>query len=102
MLDEITALEKNGTWVITDLPKGKHVIGCKWIFTVKYNADGSLNKFKARLVVKGFTQSYCIDYEETFAPVTKLNLVRVLLTLATNLDWSLHQLDIKNAFLNGD
>ncbi|RVW61892.1 Retrovirus-related Pol polyprotein from transposon TNT 1-94 [Vitis vinifera] len=71
--EEVRALEKNGTWEITDLPRGKKPVGCKWIFTVKYKAD-----------------------------VAKLNTVRVLLSLAANLDWSLHQLDVKNAFLNGD
>lgn len=69
---------------------------------MKYNADGTINRFKARLVANGFTQSYGVDYEETFAPVAKLNSIRVLLSLAANLDWPLHQLDIKNAFLNGD
>ncbi|RVW74059.1 Retrovirus-related Pol polyprotein from transposon TNT 1-94 [Vitis vinifera] len=100
--EEVQALEKNGTWEITDLPRGKKPIGCKWIFTVKYKADGNVDRYKARLVAKGFTQSYGIDYQETFAPVAKLNTVRVLLSLAANLDWSLHQLDVKNAFLNGD
>ncbi|RVW59858.1 Retrovirus-related Pol polyprotein from transposon RE1 [Vitis vinifera] len=100
--EEVQALEKNGTWEITDLPRSKKPVGCKWIFTVKYKADGNVDRYKARLVAKGFTQSYDIDYQETFAPVAKLNTVRVLLSLAANLDWSLHQLDVKNAFLNGD
>ncbi|RVW26375.1 Retrovirus-related Pol polyprotein from transposon TNT 1-94 [Vitis vinifera] len=100
--EEVQALEKNGTWEITDLPRGKKPVGCKWIFTVKYKADGNVDRYKAQLVAKGFTQSYGIDYQETFAPVAKLNTVHVLLSLAANLDWSLHQLDVKNAFLNGD
>lgn len=100
--EELQALAKNNTWEITTLPKGKKPVGCKWIFTIKYNADGSINRYKARLVAKGFTQSYGVDYEETFAPVAKLNSVRVILSLAANLDWPLHQLDIKNAFLNGE
>lgn len=97
VMEEVQALEKNQTWEYTSLPEGKKSVGCRWIFSVKYNADGSVNKFKARLVAKGFTQSYGIDYAETFAPVAKLNSIRVLLSFAANLDWPLHQLDIKNA-----
>ncbi|GAA0145524.1 transmembrane signal receptor [Lithospermum erythrorhizon] len=89
-------------WEITELPRDKQPVGCKWVFTIKYQADGTKERYKAHLVVKGFTQTYGIDYTETFAPAAKLNIVRVLLSLAANLDWSLYQLNIKNAFLNGD
>lgn len=100
--EELMALQKNGTWELTVLPEGKKTVGCKWVFVIKHKADGSVERYKARLVAKGFTQSYGIDYEETFAPVAKLNTVRVLLSIAVNLDWQLHQMDVKNAFLNGD
>ena len=76
-------------------------MGCKWIFTPKFNSDGSLERYKARLVAKGFTQTYGIDYTETFALVAKLNTVRILLSIAVNLDWKLRQFDVKNAFFNG-
>jgi hypothetical protein len=80
----------------------KRTVGCKWVLTVKYNSDGSVERYKANLVAKGFTQTYGMDYSETFAPVAKLNTIRILLSLAANLDWPLHQLDVKNVFLNGD
>ena len=77
-------------------------MGCKWIFNVKYKADGNIDKYKARLVAKGFTQTYGVNSQETFAPVAKLNIVQVLLSIAINNDCPLHSLDIKNAFLNSD
>ncbi|KAE8656802.1 ATP-dependent zinc metalloprotease FTSH 3 [Hibiscus syriacus] len=75
--EEICALEKNATWTVTDLPQGKKAVGCKWIFTVKYNSNDSIQQYKARLVVRGFTQTYDIDFTETFVPVAKLNTVRL-------------------------
>lgn len=72
------------------------------MFTVKCKADGSVERYKAILVAKGFTQTYGVDYQEIFAPVAKINSIRVLLSIATNFNWSLHQLDVKNDFLSGD
>ncbi|RVW31514.1 Retrovirus-related Pol polyprotein from transposon RE1 [Vitis vinifera] len=102
MNEEMKSLQKNETWELVECPPGKKPVGCRWIYTVKYKADGSIERFKARLVAKGYTQTYGIDYTETFAPVAKINTVRVLLSLAANLDWPLQQFDVKNAFLHGE
>ncbi|CAL9003914.1 unnamed protein product, partial [Prunus brigantina] len=102
MNDEMQALQKNSTWELVPLPSGKRTVGCRWIYTIKLKADGSIERYKARLVAKGYTQRYGVDYQETFAPVAKINTVRILISLAANLDWPLHQFDVKNAFLHGD
>ncbi|CAM8921688.1 unnamed protein product [Rhodiola kirilowii] len=102
MVEEMNALEANGTWVLTDLPPGTRSIGCKWVFTVKVNPDGSVARLKARLVAKGYSQTFGIDYFDTFSPVAKLTSIRLLISLAASHHWPLHQLDIKNAFLHGD
>ena len=75
--------------------------GCKWVFNIKYRSDGNIERYKAHLVAKGFTQTLSVDYTETFMPTEKLNTIRILLSLAINLDWPINQLDVKNAFLNG-
>ncbi|GKV47997.1 hypothetical protein SLEP1_g54840 [Rubroshorea leprosula] len=102
METEIKALEDNQTWILTDLPEGKVPIGCKWVYKIKYKTDGTIERYKARLVAKGFTQQEGLDYHETFAPVAKLVTLRCLLAVAANQNWSLHQLDVQNAFLHGD
>ncbi|BBH03624.1 hypothetical protein Prudu_014548 [Prunus dulcis] len=102
MDEELRALRKNSTWELVELPRGKKVVGCKWVFTIKHKADGSVDRYKARLVAKGYTQTYGIDYQDTFALVAKMNTIRVLLSLAANLGWTLQQFDVKNAFLHGD
>lgn len=88
--------------MLTNLPRGMTTVGCRWVYTVKYNADGFIERYKARLVTKGYTQTFCIDYQETFAPVAKMNSVRVLISLAVNEGWLLLQFNVKNAFLHGE
>ena len=102
MDEEMRALLENNTWEIIDLPDGKKSVSCRWVYTIKCKEDGSLDRYKARLVARGYTQTYGIDYQETFAPVAKINTIRILISLAVNLDWPLNQYDIKNAFLHGD
>ena len=102
MTDDLQALTKTHTWDLIDLPSNKSLIGCKWIFKIKTHSDGSVERYKARLVAKGFTQEYGIDYEETFAPVARLTSVRSIIAVATARNWNMFQMDVKNAFLNGD
>jgi hypothetical protein len=102
MDEELQALDRTHTWDLVDLPPGKSVVDCKWVYKIKTHSDGSIERYKARLVAKGFTQEYGIDYEETFAPVARLTSVRSLLAVATIRKWDLHQMDVKNAFLNGE
>lgn len=101
MKQEMQALENNKTWEISNLPHGKKIVGCKWVYTLKYNSDGSLERYKARLVAKRYTQTYGVDYQENFAPVAKMDTARILFSLATNFNWNLSQFDAKNTFLHG-
>ena len=102
MKEELDALHKTGTLDLVDLSSGKSAIGCKWVYNIKTRSDGTVYRYKARLVAKGFTQEYVIDYEETFAPVARLSYVRTLIAVSAARKWPLFQMDVKNAFLNGE
>jgi hypothetical protein len=95
-------MQLNHTWDLIPKPAGTSIVGCSWVFTIKQNPDSTVDRLKARLIAKSFTQTYGLDYTETFSPVAKLNSIRIIISLVANLDWPLHQLDVKNAFLHGD
>lgn len=101
MKEELSMIEKNRTWELVDRPQDRKVIGVKWVYRTKLNADGSINKHKARLVVKGYAQIFGVDYSDTFAPVARLDTIRILLAVAAQMNWKVYQLDVKSAFLNG-
>jgi len=102
MKREMKAIEKNKTWELTDLLKGMKPIRVKWIFKTKLKENGEIDKFKARLVAKGYAQQYGVDYTEVFAPVVKLDTIRIILSTTAHHGWSIFQLDVKSAFLHGE
>ena len=98
---ELKSLEKNNTYTLQPVPRGRKVVKCKWIFKIKRKFDGGV-RYKARLVAKGFTQKHGVDYKETFAPVVKYKSLRLLLAIANERSMVCHQMDVTTAFLNGD
>jgi hypothetical protein len=102
MDSEIKSIEKNQTWELLDLPTGAKIIGVKWIFKTKLNEKGEVDKYKARLVAKGYSQQHGIDFTEVFAPVARMDTVRMIVALAACRGWDIFQLDVKSAFLHGE
>jgi len=102
MQEEMDSIHQNRTWEFSDLPSDHRAIGLKWVFKVKRDPSGEVVKHKARLVVKGYAQIQGVDYDEVFAPVARLETVRLLLALAAQGEWEVHHMDVKSAFLNGD
>ncbi|GKA66783.1 ribonuclease H-like domain-containing protein [Tanacetum coccineum] len=102
MYDEYNALVKNGTWLLVPRPGDVNMVRSMWLFKHKFHADGTLSRYKARLVANGSSQQLGVDFDETFSPVVKPATIRTVLSLAVSRKWPIHQLDVKNAFLNGD
>ena len=101
MQEEYNALLQNNTWQLVPRPPNTNIVSGKWIFRQKFHSDGSLSRYKARWVCRGFSQQQGIDYEETFSPVVKPSTIRTVLSVVVSSSWPIHQLDVKNAFLHG-
>jgi hypothetical protein len=102
MQEEYDSLDVNNTWSLVSLPKGRKPISCKWVFKIKHGVDDEVEGYKARLVVRGFTQTFGVDYNKTFAPVAKFVSICCIFALAAIEDMEIHQMDVKTTFLNGD
>ena len=91
----------NDVWEIVPRPEGKSVVTSRWLYKLKHAADGSVEKYKARFVAQGFSQIEVVDYDETFAPVARYTSIRALISIAVEMGWMIHQVDVKTTFLNG-
>ena len=100
MKEEMKSMDHNEVWDLVELPKGCKRVGCKWVFKTKRDSKGNIERHKARLVAKGFTQIDGVHYKETFSPVSKKDSFRIIMALVAHYDLELHQMDVKNAFLN--
>jgi hypothetical protein len=101
MTEEYQSIIKNDLWEIVPIPKSKDVVSSKWLFKIKHVADGSIEKYKARFVARGFSKKEGIDYEETFTPMARYTFIKTIIALAAKMKWKLHQMDVKTTFLNG-
>ena len=99
MESEISSMHENQTWELVPRPVGKNIVGSRWVFKIKRNADGSISRHKARLVAQGFTQEQGIDYDEVFSPVARSATIRSLLAVANIRNLEIHQMDVTTAFM---
>jgi len=97
----MVTLDRNQTWELVPKPKDVKPISCRWVYKIKRRTNGSIERHKAHLAARGFSQQYGLDYDETFSPVTKFTIVRVLLAFVASKNWNLWLMDMKNAFLHG-
>ena len=102
MQEEMSSMDKNNVWELVDLSPGRKTIGNKWVLKVKRKEDGSIDKYKARLLVKGYTQREGIDYEDTFSLVVRFASICLILSIVAKQDLEFFQMDVKTAFLNGE
>ena len=98
--DELALMGKYNVWDVVEEPSDANIVGCRWVFRIKRDANGKIQKYKARLVAQGFTQIYGLDFLDTFAPFSRLSAIRAVIALAASEDWELHQMDVKSAYLN--
>lgn len=101
MQEEYSALTENNTWQLVPRPSNTNIVSGKWVFRQKFHSDGTLSRYKACWVCRGYSQQHGIDYDETFSPVVKPSTIHTVLSLVVSSTWPIHQLDVKNAFLHG-
>jgi hypothetical protein len=101
MMEEYNSIMKNDVWEIVPRPEWKSVVTSRWLYKLKYAADDSIEKYKARFVARGFSQVEGVDYDETFAPVARYTSIRSVISIAAEMGWKIHQMDVKTVFLNG-
>ena len=101
MIEEYSSIMKNNVWEVVPRPEGKSIVTSIWLYKIKHAADGSIEKFKARFLARGFSQVEGVDYEESFALVARYTSICSIISIAAEMGWKIHQMDVKTAFLNG-
>jgi hypothetical protein len=101
MMEEYNSIMKNDVWEVVPRPEGKSVVTSRWLYKLKHDVDGSIEKYKARFVARGFSQVEGVEYDETFASVARYTSIREVISIATEMGWKIHQMDVKTTFLNG-